>query len=281
VTSGGATAGRAAAANARDELLARHDVGVVGSAGSDRTLVFVHGFGTDQAMWKGFVSAFAADWRIVLLDNAGAGNADPTAFVQSRYLNLRQYALDLVEVLDALGVRGAAVVGHSAGAMIALLASLERPDVVSKLVLVAASPRYLDSDGYRGGFTDADLQQTYSAVLASFDEWVDGFTPAAMNTPDRPELAQHFADALRRIPPQRALTVLCSILQSDYRAEVARVTVPTLLVHGREDFFVPDEVARYLNERIPGSRLVTVNARGHFPHLVAPEEVVAAIRGFL
>ena len=178
-------------------------------------------------------------------------------------------------------MRGAVLVGHSAGATIALLASLERPEIVSKLVLIAASPRYLDAEGYRGGFTDADLQQTYSAVLSSFTEWVEGFTPAAMNTPERPELARHFAEALRRIPPQRALTVLCSILQSDYRAEVAKVTVPTLLIHGREDVFVPDEVARYLQERIAGSRLVTVNARGHFPHLVVPEEVVAAIRGFV
>lgn len=262
------------------EVLARHAVRVVGRADAGRALVFVHGFGTDQSSWQGLVPAFEEGWRIVLLDNAGAGRSDPAAFVQSRYLGLRQYALDLGEVLDALGVRGAVVVGHSVGAMMALLASLERPELVSKLVLIAASPRYLDAEGYRGGFTPADLQQTYSAVIGNFGGWVDGFSPLAMNTPDRPELARHFADALRLIPPQRALTVLCSILQSDHRADVGKVAVPTLLLHAREDVFVPDEVAAYLHGKIAGSRLVTVNARGHFPHLVAPDEVVAAIHEF-
>lgn len=262
------------------EVLARHAVRVVGRADAGRTLVFVHGFGTDQSLWQGLVPAFGDAWRIVLLDNAGAGSSDPAAFVQSRYLGLRQYALDLVEVLDALGARGAVAVGHSAGAMMALLASLERPELVSKLVLIAASPRYLDADGYRGGFTEDDLQRTYSAVIGNFAGWVDGFSPLAMNAPEKPELARHFADALRRIPPQRALTVLCSILQSDHRADVEKVAAPTLLLHAREDVFVPDAVAAYLHARIAGSRLVTVNARGHFPHLVAPGEAVAAIRDF-
>lgn len=263
------------------DVLARHAVRVVGRADADRTLAFVHGFGTDQWSWQGLVPAFEEEWRIVLLDNAGAGTSDPAAFVQSRYLGLRPYALDLAEVLDALGVRGAVVVGHSAGAMMSLLASLERPELVSRLVLIAASPRYLDTEGYRGGLSDDDLRRTYSAVIGSFPEWVDGFAPLAVNAPGRPDVARYFADTLRRIPPQRAFTVLCSILQSDHRADVARVAVPTLLLHAKEDFFVPDEVARYLHERIAGSRLVTVNARGHFPHLVAPGEVVAAIRGFV
>ncbi|MFO1412851.1 MAG: alpha/beta fold hydrolase [Burkholderiales bacterium] len=261
--------------------LARNHVTVAGNATAPRTMVFVHGLGTDQGAWRDVWPAFADDHRIVLLDNVGAGRSDPTAFVQTQYLNLHGYARDLVQVWTALDLAGAVVVGHSVGAMVAVLASIAAPGRCAKLVLLNASPRYLDDRGYRGGFSRGDLDAIYSAVSRNFVGWADGFAPTLMGHPDRPQLAQHFADTLKQVPAAHALTILCSIFQSDHRADLARIAVPTLIVQTRDDPAVPPEVAAYLHAHIPGSRLATIEATGHLPHVSAPAQVVAAIRGFL
>jgi sigma-B regulation protein RsbQ len=261
--------------------LQRNNVHVTTPAAPVGTLVFVHGLGTDQQAWQEVAAAFAGDYRIVLLDNVGAGGSAPDAFVQHRYLGLKRYAQDLIEVCDALDVRDAVFVGHSAGGMMALLAAIARPDCAAALVLVGASPRYRDAPGYRGGFTDSDLAAIYRAAAMNYGEWADRFAPMMMGAPDRPQLAVRFARELKSIPPDRALTVLCSILQSDHREDLARVTQPTLIVQPREDGAVPREVAEYLHGHIAGSELVVVDATGHLPHVSAPQAVVAALRGFL
>lgn len=271
---------RGIVATSSSEILARNAVTVTGREDASQTLVFVHGFGTDQRSWRSVVPAFENDFRIVLLDNVGAGATPPSAFTQHRYLNLDRYASDLVEVCDALQVRRATLVGHSAGGMIVLLAAALRPDIASRLVLVGASPRYLEDRGYPGGFTREAIQDIYRAVTSNYHEWAERFAPLAMSNSDRPQLAEHFAEALKGIPPDRALTVLCSILQSDYRERLPAVRHPTLLVHAREDAIVPLAVADYMHRSIPGSELQVIGATGHFPHLSAPAEVIAAIRGF-
>lgn len=275
---------RDAAARAdRAVLQQRHSVQELGSPQADRTLVLVHGFGTDQTSWDALLPTLAPTWRILRFDNAGAGAADPAAFVQHRYLGLQRYAEDLLAICAAYELKGVCLVGHSAGAMICALASLAEPQRFSRLVMLSASPRYLDDEaqGYVGGFSQEDLKQTYQAVLANYHDWVGCFAPQAMNAPDQPALAECFARALRRIPPEHALTVLCSILQSDHRQDIQRISVPTLLVHARDDHFVSPEVAHYLHSHIPGSRLAFIDAQGHFPHMSAPQQVAQALRDFL
>ena len=262
--------------------LHRNHVCIVGDTQAAQTLVFVHGFGTDQSTWDKIVPAFSGSHRIVLLDNVGAGQSDPGAFVQHRYLSLPPYADDLLEVCAALELRDAVVIGHSAGGMIAALSAMDRPEHFAQLVLIGASPCYLDSaDGYVGGFSQDTLQQTYRAVMSNFMGWIQDFSPIAVNAPDQPEIAEHFAATLRRIPPEHALTVLCSILQSDHRADLARLRTPTLVIQSSEDFFVPQAVAEYLHRHIAHSQLAQIEARGHFPHLTAPAQVIEAIRRVL
>jgi sigma-B regulation protein RsbQ len=261
--------------------LVRNRVTVTGNRKAARTLVFVHGFGTDQFAWAGVAGEFERDWRIVLLDNAGTGRSPPEAFVQHRYLTLRAYATDLLEVCAALDLNNAVAVGHSAGAMICALAALERPPVFSRLVMINASPRYLDEPGYRGGFDEAALELLYRAVTLQYSQWADEFAPLAMANPDRPVLAQRFAESLKSISADNALTVLCSIFQSDHRKDVERLRLPTLIIQSRTDIAVPREVADWLHAAIAGSRLEIIDAEGHLPHLSAPQAVVAAMQGFL
>lgn len=261
--------------------LARNHVTVAGKADATRTLVFVHGFGTEQSAWQAVQDAFAGEYRIVLLDNVGAGQSDPDAFRQHRYLNLHTYANDLLEVCDALKLQRATLVGHSVGGMICALAALARPALVARLVMLGASPRYLNEAGYHGGFTEEDLAATYRAVMNDYTNWATSFASAAMGNPHRPELATCLADNLRNIPKERALTVLCSIFQGDHRAELARLAVPTLLIQSSDDVVVPLAVAQYMHQHIRGSRLTVIEAAGHLPHVSAPGEVVAAMRAFL
>jgi sigma-B regulation protein RsbQ len=212
----------------------------------------------------------------------GAGKSDGEAFDrdESRYLNLRGYASDLIEIGEALNLGDAVLVGHSMGAMVAALAAIERPALFARLVLIGASPRYLDAEGYRGGFTKADWQEINLAVANNYALSADAFAPLAMDNPDRPELARYFAESIKAIPVRRGFTVLYSIFQSDYRADLPKLKIPTLLIQSAADRAVPLEAAEYLHQHIEGSQLSVIDATGHLPHVSAPEEVISAMRNF-
>ena len=266
---------------ADSDPIRRNNVKVAGNPEAADTLVFVHGFGTDQSAWRDVAAGFLADCRVVLLDNVGAGGADPAAFAQHRYLNLRRYASDLVEVCAALGLEHPILIGHSMGAMICALATLERPGLAGKLIMIGASPHYIDTDDYRGGFSRGDVDAIYSSVTSGYAGWADGFAAAAMGHTDRPALGSDFAQSIKSIPKDRALTVLCSIFQSDHREDVAHLDMPTLLIQTQDDIAVPLAVAEYLKRRIRGSRLEIIDTVGHLPHISAPTLVAAAIRRFI
>ncbi len=259
----------------------RNNVTITGNRHAERTLLFVHGFGTDQTAWQMIVPAFATDHRIVLLDNMGSGGSDQRQFFQHDYLNLNGYVRDLLAVCDELELREAVLVGHSVGAMIGVLAAIERPRHFARLALIGASPRYLDDAHYRGGFTEEDLSALYRNVTLQYTEWADQFAAAAMGNPERPQLAAHFASTIKTMKTSHALTALCAIFQSDHRQDIARLQLPTLLIQSREDVAVPMEVAEYMHRHIAGSRLQIIGATGHLPHISAPDEVIAALRTFI
>lgn len=259
----------------------RNNVHVRGASETARAMVFVHGFGTDQTAWRDVAASFEPDWKIVLLDNVGGGDTPPEAFAQHQYLDLHRYAEDLRGVCSELGLRRVVLVGHSMGAMICALAVAADPELGAQLVLVAGSPRYLDEPGYRGGFTRKDLDEVYRAMDRDYREWANASAPLIMGNPGQPHLAKAFADTLKSIPADRALTVLCSILQSDHRGRLAEIRCPTLIVQSRSDPFVPREVAEYMQRAIAGSALRVIDVEGHLPHVSAPASVAAAIREFV
>lgn len=251
------------------------------SGGSSRAIVFVNGFGETQVVWHDIASAFANAFRIVTYDHAGTGGAPSEAFSQHRYLNLRAYARDLTDLARALELRDAVVVGHSVGGMIAALASIERPQSFGRIVLIGASPRYLDEPGYPGGYTESDLQQLYRSVTLDYSKWAEAFAPTMMGNLDRPQLAAHFTDTLKHIPPEHALSALCAIFQSDHRADLGKLRQPALILQTKVDPAVPFAVAEYLHAHIADSRLVVLDAEGHCPHVSAPDQVVRAIAEFV
>jgi len=260
-----------------DHLLKEHRVTVTGNLKADRTLVFVHGLGSRQEVWQNVIKPFMPDYRIVLLDTIG------TASSGSAYRNLEEYADDLADICRTLDLKGSTFIGHSAGAMISVLLATRYPGLVTHLVLIGASPRYLDDlpSGYRGGFSEDDVTAVYKNAVEKFAHWSNEFANAALMAPERPELAGQFVDSLRSLPIQQFMTVLYSIFQSDHRSDLQKVTQPTLLIQSRQDFVVPLEVAHYLQQNIKQSELRIIDVPGHLPHVTRPDIVISELKRFI
>ena len=260
--------------------LRRNNVNVHGRAGG-RPMMFAHGFGCDQNMWRFVWPAFADDFRIVLFDHVGAGGSDARAFDRDRYSSLRGYAVDVGEIGRELDLHDIVFVGHSVSAMIGVLAAAQAPERIGKLVLVGPSPRYIDDEGYRGGFSRADIEELLDSMDANFLGWSTAMAPAIMGNADRPELGEELTESFCRTDPDIAARFARVTFLSDNRADLATVTAPTLVLQCSDDVIAPDAVGRYVHERIPGSVFVQLAATGHCPNLSAPHETVEAIRAFV
>jgi sigma-B regulation protein RsbQ len=240
-----------------------------------------HGFGTSQDMWGHLLPFLATERSVVLMDHVGSGRSDLLAYDARRHQTLRGYAADLVDLLDELAVGPVHYVGHSAGGMIGLLGSNQRPDLFASLSLIGASPRYLDDDGYVGGFTREAVDGLLEAMQSNYLGWSRSLAPVVMANPDRPELAEELAESFARTQQTAAVDFARAIFLSDFRDELGSVTVPTLVVQAGDDPMVPAPVGRYLADTIPGSRLVQLQATGHFPHISGPGETARALTSFL
>lgn len=266
--------------SALDPIIRNH-VTVCGNPDAPRTIIFSHGFGTDQTAWAALVEALGERFRIVLFDHLGQGQSTREAFEQHLYLNLDRYATDLVEICDSLKLTGAIAVGHSMGAMVCLLASLQRPGLFLRLVLLCASPRYRNDVNYHGGMSDEEFGRTYQAIYENYPEWASAYASKAISEEPPAHFTKAFAGGLAAISAQHVLTIACSVLQSDYRSALQKVQVPTLIIQPSADVAVPRDVAEYLHTHIRGSQLRVIEARGHLPHVTAPAEVLRPLEDFL
>jgi sigma-B regulation protein RsbQ len=246
-----------------------------------RPMVFAHGFGCDQSMWRFLIPDFEVDHRVVVFDHVGSGNSDLSAYDPERYGSLAGYAADVVEVCRELGLSDVVFVGHSVSAMIGVLAAAHAPDVVGALVMIGPNPRYVDEDGYTGGFSRADIASLLDSLDSNHLGWSTTMAPVIMGTPDRPELTEELTNSFCRTDPAIARQFARVTFLSDNRADLPRVAVPTLVLQCSSDVIAPDVVGAYVHEQIPGSVLTRLRATGHCPHLSAPEETTAAIRAFL
>lgn len=262
-------------------FLVKNNVSIEGNLDATETLIFAHGFGTDKTAWDTVKEAFKDEYKLVLYDNVGAGLSDPNEFSPLKYGNLGSYADDLLTIIKGLKLSNVTIIAHSVSSMISLLAAVKAPEYFSKLIMVGASPRYIDDVNYTGGFNQDALDSMYENMTNNYYAWVSGFSAAAMGNPDKPELGESFARTLSAIRPDIALSVAKVIFQSDIRTELTKLEKPTLLIQAEEDIAVPAAVAEYLHQNISNSSLKYVSAKGHFPHISAPGEVIGAIKAFL
>ena len=256
------------------------NVRVAGPA-NGQPILFVHGFGCDQHMWRLVAPAFETDHRVLTLDLAGAGGSDPDAWDAARYVSLEAYAKDLVGVVVELDLRDVVLVGHSVSAMSGLMAAVAAPERFSRLVMIGPSPRFIDDGDYRGGFSEADIDDLLASLESNYLGWSAAMAPVIMANSERPELGDELTASFCRMNPEVARQFARVTFLSDCRAALPDVTVPTLVIQCREDAIAPVEVGRYVADAVPRAELVLLDATGHCPQLSAPDETVAAIRDFL
>jgi sigma-B regulation protein RsbQ len=260
-------------------VIERNNVRVRGAGG--RAMVFAHGFGCDQNMWRFVAPAFEKDFMTVVFDHVGAGRSDLSAYDRTKYSSLSGYADDVVEIGRELGLKDAVFVGHSVSSMIGVLAARKAPGMFGKLVLVGPSARYIDDEGYVGGFSAKQIEELLQFLESNHMGWSSQMAPMIMGNPDRPELGQELTNSFCRTDPEIAKAFARVTFTSDNRQDLVDVTVPTLVLQCSEDIIACQEVGEFVNRNLPNSRMIVLKATGHCPNLSAPEEVIAAMRTFV
>lgn len=262
------------------DVFSRHNVNIIGPA-DGQPMVFAHGFGCDQQMWRQVAPRFADRFKVVLFDHAGAGGSDPSAYEPSRHTSLQAYADDVVRICRELDLRDVVFVGHSVSAMIGGLAALSAPELFAKLVFVGPSPRYTNDAGYVGGFTADDIADLLDSLESNYLGWSSVMAPVIMGNPDRPQLGQELTESFCRMDPDIARQFARVTFMSDNRADLPRITTPTLVLQCSNDVIAPVAVGEYVRDSMPNASLVMLDATGHCPNLSAPEATTAAIAAFV
>ncbi|AXT84923.1 alpha/beta hydrolase [Aeromicrobium sp. A1-2] len=264
------------------DAASRHHVTRTGVSGGP-SLVFAHGFGCDQHMWRHVAPAFEDEFDVICFDHVGAGASDLSAYDPHRYADLSAYAHDVVELCRELDTRDTIFVGHSVSAMVGVLADISQPGLFSGLLLVGPSACYVDhpEDDYVGGFSERDIEELLAVIDDNYLGWSSTMAPLIMANPEQPELGQELTESFCRTDPEIARQFARVTFTSDNRADLPQVSAPTLVMQCRDDAIAPLGAGRLVHESIPDSTFVQMNATGHIPHLSAPQETIAAMTAFL
>jgi sigma-B regulation protein RsbQ len=242
-----------------------------------KPMLFAHGFGCDQNMWRFVWPAFAESHRVLLFDHVGAGKSELSAYDPQRYSSLEGYAQDVLEICAELDLDDVVFVGHSVSAMIGALAAAEKPERFEQLVMIGPSPRYIDDEDYLGGFSKADIEGLLDSMDSNYLGWSGQMAPVIMGNPERPELGVELTESFCRTDPEIARSFARVTFTSDNRADLARVQTRCLVLQCAEDAIAPESVGRFVDQSLADSQLVILDASGHCPNLSAPEETIRAI----
>lgn len=259
--------------------LSRNHVSVRGRG--TKPIMFAHGFGCDQNMWRFVAPEFEEDFKVILFDHVGAGGSDLSAYSREKYSNLSGYAQDVIDICEELDLAEVTFVGHSVSSMIGALAVKQRPELFANLVMVGPSPRYINDDGYTGGFEAVQIEELLTFLDSNHMGWSQAMAPTIMGNADRPELGEELSNSFCRTDPEIAKHFARTTFTSDNRDDLDGLSVRTLILQCSEDVIAPREVGEYVHSKVPGSQLVILNATGHCPNLSAPAETTMAIRAFV
>ncbi len=261
------------------DVLVRHAVTQRGTG--TQPMLFLHGFGCDQNMWRFISPAFLDDYRLVLLDHAGCGASDVSVYDPERHTSLDAYADDVLAVCAALDLHDVILVGHSVSAMIAVLAANREPERFSRMILIGPSARYIDDGEYVGGFARADIEGLLETMDRNYIGWANFLAPSIMQNPERPELGEELSASFCSTDPVVARGFARTTFFADNRADLPLVKVPSLILQCSDDIIAPLSVGEYLRRELPGSTLRVMKATGHCPHMSAPEETIALMQDYL
>jgi sigma-B regulation protein RsbQ len=257
----------------------RNNVKIFGKG--DQPMIFAHGFGCDQNMWRLVYPSFEDKYKIILFDYVGSGRSDLTAYNPERYSDLNGYAEDILDIIREFDLKDIILVGHSVSSMIGLLAAVKEPSVFEKLVFVGPSARYINDEGYLGGFERKDIEELLDTMEKNYIGWANFLAPAIMKNPDHPELSEELTESFCSTDPVIARRFAEATFFSDNRNDLHKLKVPSLIMQCSDDLIAPVVVGAYLHENITGSSLRVLNATGHCPHMSAPEETITVIKEYL
>lgn len=263
-----------------NNIMKRNNVKVMGSG--EETIIFAHGFGCNQNMWKYIVPQFTERYKVVLFDYIGSGNSDIAAYESKKYSTLYGYAQDVLNIIEEMKLKNVIFIGHSISSMIGMLAAIQYPDYFDKLIMIGPSPCYLnDIDGYIGGFEESDIRELLTMMEMNFSGWASYMAPLGMDQSKDSKLTQELENSFVSTNPRIARQFAEVTFFSDYRDSLKLVKVPTLIIQCSNDSIVPIEVGEYLNKNLKNSTLKIINTRGHYPHISDPLETTKIITNYI
>ena len=260
-------------------IVHRNNVKIIGNG--SQPMLFAHGFGCDQNMWRFITPAFEQHYKIILFDYVGAGKSDINAYNAERYANLNGYAQDVMEICEALGLSDVIFVGHSVSSMVGVIAAIKLPEIFSRLVLVAPSPCYMNELGYNGGFERKDIEELLDTMEKNYIGWANFLAPAIMKNDERPELASELKDSFCSTDPKIAGQFARATFFSDNRKDLSKLTRHALIMQCSDDLIAPYEVGDYLHSHMNKSTLRVLKATGHCPHMSHPDETIDVMKDYL
>ena len=264
------------------DVSARNNVRILGNSAGP-VVMFGHGFGCDQGMWRRVLPYFTNDYQVVVFDHVGAGGSDKDAYSPAKYGSLDGYVQDVLEICSALDLRDVSFVGHSVSAMMGVAAAAQAPERFANLILLASSPSYMDrpEDGYSGGFSAQDIDELLVSLDTNYLVWAAAMAPMIMGNPESPELHNELEGSFCRLDPAVARDFADVSFRSDVRSRLADVQVPSLILQCSDDLLAPAHIGAYTRDKMPNATLVQLRATGHLPHVSAPEETAEAILAYL
>lgn len=257
----------------------RNNVNVFGEG--NITMIFAHGFGCDQNMWRYLAPEFSSRFKIILFDLVGSGNSDISAYDFQKYDSLEGYADDVLEIISEFANGPVIFVGHSVSATIGVLATIKAPEKFRAQIMVGPSPCYINDGDYIGGFSRADIEELCQTMESNYLGWSSTMAPAIMGAPEQPELGQELTNSFCRTDPKIAKHFARVTFLSDHRAELPLSAAPALILQCSDDFIAPCTVGEYMQRVMPNAELCIIDNVGHCPHLSAPDASTAAIKQYL
>jgi sigma-B regulation protein RsbQ len=260
-------------------VVKRNNIKIAGKG--QQPMLFAHGFGCDQHMWRFVAPAFAQEYRVILFDHVGAGQSDLSAYNRAKYSTLDGYAGDVLEICRELDLWNVIFVGHSVSAMIGVLAAIKEPERFDRLVLISPSPRYINERDYVGGFSQEDIEGLLDFLDSNYLGWSSAMAPAIMGNSDQPELGEELTNSFCRTDPEIAQHFARVTFLADNRADLPKLQTKSLILQCSDDVIAPEAVGEYMRRNLADSRLMVLKATGHCPNLSAPEETIAAMKTFV
>jgi sigma-B regulation protein RsbQ len=262
-----------------NSLIKKNNVKILGDG--DRVLLFVHGYGCNQKMWRFVTPEFEYDYKVILIDLVGYGESDVDAFDKAKYSSLKGYASDIIELCEELELKDITLIGHSVSSMIGLHVSIMAPELINKLIMIGPSPCYIDQDNYTGGFSKEDIDELIDTINSNYLGWSSAITPVIMGNPDKPELTAELKNSFCQTDPEIAKQFAEVTFKGDERKYLDQCFAKTLIIQSKTDIIAPIEVGSYMHKNLVNSKLKILDTNGHCPHMSAPRETIEAIKEYL